>query len=295
LHVSWAGDVAFTDPARLVEIALPEAEIVVSVRANGEPVRNVAVAGRMLRDGAGGLQPLDVEATTGAGGEARLSGMLPGSWMISVFDETRKASARKRVVLADAKPARVELELVPAETISGTVREAYGAPVAGARVLCIVPVAEGPAQAAVVSSADDGTFELGSAGAARSTIPCSVTSYAGADAFRIAGGSPAVFALPARPASVQVLGLPPLPRKASLWLTSEDGRGIDVSPYLRSDESTASLVIPAVAPGRWRLVRAGSVAEWLMLTTGAARMLPAIAVIALEPGEQRTIDLRKQE
>jgi hypothetical protein len=292
-RMMWIGDVDFSDPALFIELTVPENEVVVAVRADGQPVRNATVTARLTRDAAAGMQTLDVIAVvTDANGEARLDGVLPGPWIVTATAENGDRRAEKRVIVGDRKSARVELELSPSASITGTVRQPYGAPVAGARIACLIPSAEGPAAPVVAWSADDGTFKVDGA---RGNALCSVTSLFGSDGYRVAAGASANLTLPAKPASLQVVSLPPVNRMATLWLVSEDGRLIDVSPYLRSSGTTATLDVAAIAPQRWKLVRVASVADWVALTGGSAALLAPLADVTLEAGQKKLVNLENRE
>jgi hypothetical protein len=293
LRVMWIGDVDFTDPVLPVELTAPEHQIVAVVRADSRPVRNVAVTARLQRDGSSGLQSLEtMPAMTGANGEADLEGILAGVWTVTALDEGGRL-AEKRVSVAGREPVRVELELAPSRSISGTVREAFGAPVSGARVACVIPSANGPAVVLETASAADGTFTIEGSGSVSSSALCSVTSFFGSDGYRVAAG-PATLMLPALPASLQVLSLPPINRMAALWLVSDDGRLIDVSPYVTSSGGTAVLRVPAVAPSHWKLVRVASLADWVTLTNGSASLLSPIVDVTLNPGDKKTVNLHKE-
>ena len=144
----------------------------------------------------------------------------------------------------------------------------------------------------VAFSGYDGSFELGDRVATRSTVPCGVTSFNGAQGYRVLAGEPARLVLPASPATLRVTSLPAIDRFSGLWLVSPDGRMVDVSPYVPRLPGPVALTIPAIAPEEWKLVRVSSPSEWMALTTGAGA-LAAIVDVTLTPDERKTVDLEK--
>lgn len=210
-----------------------------------------------------------LQTKTDRKGEARLDGILPGTWVVSARDEEGKGHAEKSVSVSDKEAACVDLELEGVVSLKGTVREAFGAPPPGARVACILPGADGLAHLVSASTSDDGTFSIDGKKISPSSVPCSVTSFSGAQGYRVTPGESADLILPAAPAELQVLSLPPVNRLSTLWLVSQDGRLVDVTAYIQRGSETAMLVIPAVAPDQWKLVRVSSLADWVALTSGA--------------------------
>ncbi|HET7435992.1 MAG TPA: carboxypeptidase-like regulatory domain-containing protein [Thermoanaerobaculia bacterium] len=285
--VHWLGDVELTDPSRPINLTLPGAEVVVAARMAEKPAANVTISASMLRDGAAGLQVIDAWGITDAAGELRLDGLLPGTWLIEATDETQHRHAAKRVVLTEAKPAHLEVDL-SSITISGAVRQPYGAPVGGARVSCVVPADGVPPRIAEAFTSDDGTFDLSADASMSRAALCAVTSFVGADAFRVAS-SPVTLSLPATPGTLEVNHLPPINRYESLWLLAPDGRLLDVTPFVLG----SSMTIPALAPNRWRLVRVRNLPDWLALTSGAP--LPAIVTALVEPGKRVSLDVVSSE
>jgi hypothetical protein len=288
----WIGEVPFTDPARPVEIAFPDTEIAVTVRAGKEPAAGVIVSAQSQRDAVEGMQSLQTGRQTDARGEARLEGLLPGPWVVSARGESPgDAYAEKNVLVEAGTTARVELELTAAAALTGTVREAFGAPVAGATVDCVLPAGNGTAQLVSADTGDDGTFSIGGNSATKSAVFCSVNSFAGSQGYRVTPGQPVELLLSAAPAGLRVLALPRVNRLSTLWLVSRDGRLVHVSSFIGDNGTSAVLEIPALAPEAWSLVRVSSLAEWTALANGGASTLPRIGSVSLEAGQRKTIDL----
>ncbi|HEX8407831.1 MAG TPA: carboxypeptidase-like regulatory domain-containing protein [Thermoanaerobaculia bacterium] len=294
--IVWIGEVPFTEPAQSVEIVLPEGEVVATVRSGGRPAANVPVYARAQRDASNGVQPLQIfPVSTNARGEARLSGLLPGPWVVFAEAEDGKRYAEKSVTVSTSEAARVELEVAGAPSIEGRVLEAFGAPVPAAAVACILSGADGLPHVANATTADDGTFRISGQTNPRAAVLCSVTAASGVQGYRVVAGEPADLLLPASPAALQVLSLPPLNRLTSLWLIARDGRLVDVSRYVHSSGTAATLTLSAVAAEPWKLVRVSSLAEWHALATGAGAMLPSLRDITLKPGERARIDLKESD
>lgn len=288
-RVVSAGDVAFHDPAQPVVIELPASEVVVVVREGDAPVPESFVAARGNRDSVKGMQSLRAGATTDRRGEARLR-LRPGSWTISASDGLGR-HARKQVAVSRDEPARVDLTLDSRSTLSGAVRELFGAPAAGATVECAIPDANGSAQLETATTADDGTFSI-EHDAGPSPVFCSVNSSFGAQGFRVAPGEMRELVLPERTGRLRIASLPRSNRMQMLWLIAKDGRLVNVSRYIRPGSETDSLEVPALAPDDWTLVRISSTTNLAALTRGAATALPTIATVSLGPGQTKSIDLR---
>lgn len=286
----WIGEVPFVDPSRLVEITFPDGEIVVAVRAGKQPAAGVLVTARSQREAVAGMQTLQTSKQTNEHGEARLEGMLSGPWVVSARREGHGGYAEKSVVVAAGSDVRLELDLVDAGALTGTVRETFGQPVAGAGVNCILVGRDGIAQLISARTGDDGTFEIGGNTVTTAPVLCSVNSFAGVQGYRVMPGQATELILPAGLAELRIQSLPPVNRLSSLWLVARDGRLVDVSGFMRPNGNTATLEIRALAPDEWRLVRVASLADWAALAGGASSSLRTLARVSLEPGQRKTID-----
>lgn len=285
----WIGEVPFVDPAKPIEIPFPDGEILVSVRAGKEPLEGVLVTARSQRDAVEGVQSLQTGKQTSERGEARLEGLLPGRWMISAA--TADAYAEKNVTITGETTQRIELDLASVPALTGTVRETFGAPVAGAEVECLLSDRGSLPRIIATTTSDDGRFSLTGVVSTHASLLCSVKSFAGVQGYRIVPGVAADLTLPAAVGELRVLSLPRLARLSSLWLVASDGRLINVSDFIHERGNDLALEIPALAPDRWALVRVASVTEWMTLTSGGASSLPALARVSLAPAERKIVDV----
>jgi hypothetical protein len=286
-QVLWVGNVAFTDPAVPVEIPLPRGVIVARLRADGRPLAGATVMARMPYQPTTDVPLVALPVKTGADGEARIEGLLPGPWVVFV---PQNGHAQKTVTVRNEEPVRVELEVTTGLTITGTLLETFGAPVPGAKVTCLLPGPDGVPSMRLAFTGDDGSFDIGER-VPRSTVLCSVTSFAGAQGYRVVAGEPARLVLPSNPATLRVTSLPELDRFSGLWLVSPDGRVIEVSPYVPRLPGPATLTIPALAPEAWKLVRVSSPLEWMTFARGGGA-LAGLADVTLTPDERKTVDLK---
>lgn len=281
------GNVAFLDPAQPVEIKLPQGVIVARVRAGGKPVAGAMVMARMRHQPSTEVPLVASPVKTGTDGEARIEGLLPGQWVFFVAED---AQSQKSVTVSGNEVESVELEVTGGSAITGRVMETFGAPVADAKVTCLLPGPDGLPYIRKAFTGHDGSFDVGDRVRARSTVLCSVTSFSGAQGYRVVAGEPANLVLPANPAALRVTSLPAMDRFSGLWLVSRDGRVIEVSPYVPRVSGGATLDVPALAPDAWKLVRVSTPSEWMALGM-VAGTLPGIVDVTLKPDERKTVDV----
>ncbi len=285
----WVGNTPFADPSQPVEIKLAQGVIVARLRAEGQPLAGAMVIARMQHQPTTDFPLTASPVKSGSDGEARIEGLLPGEWVVFV---SGKGQAQKRVTVSNTEVEYADLEVTSGLAITGSVMETFGAPVSGAKVTCLLPGPDGVPYMRVAFSGYDGSFELIDRVATRSTVSCGVTSFSGAQGYRVLAGEHATLVLPANPATLRVTSLPAIDRFSGLWLVSPDGRMIDVSPYLPRLPGPVAFTIPALAPEEWKLVRVSSPSEWMALTTGGGA-LAAIVDVTLRPDERKTMDLEK--
>jgi hypothetical protein len=223
---------------------------------------------------------------TGTDGQARIEGLLPGQWVVFV---PANGHAEKSVTVSDTEAVYVDLDVTKGLTITGTVMQTFGAPVSDAKVTCLLPGPDGVPYMRLAFTGNDGSFDLGARVASRSTVLCSVTSFSGAQGYRVIPGEHARLVLPANPATLRVNNLPAMDRFSGLWLVSRDGRLIEVSPYVPRLPDAGALTIPALAPEGWKLVRVSSPSEWMALTMRGGA-LAGIIDVTLKPDERKTVE-----
>jgi hypothetical protein len=283
----WVGNTSFSDPAQMVEVVLPTGSVVARVRADGQPVSDVMVMARMEHQPTTDVPLVALPVRTGADGQARIEGLLAGAWI--VFVPEGKYGEKRVTVSSDV--THVDLDLTEGLAVSGVVSDAAGAAVAGAKVTCLLPGPGGVPHLRVAFSQSDGSFDVGGRSPNRTMVLCSVTSFSGAQGYRVVPGEPARLVLSPSPASLTVSPLPPVDRFSSLWLMSSDRRLIDVSPYVARTPGDVSLIIPALAPEAWQLVRVTSPGDWLAIASGVG--LPTeVATVTLKPNERKIVKLQ---
>lgn len=284
----WAGNTPFADPALPVEVRLPQGVVVARLRAGGRPLAGATVMARMQHQPTTDVPLIALPVKSGAGGEARIEGLLPGQWVVFVSDG---GEGQKSVTVSGTEAVHADLEVTAGLAITGSVTQTFGAPVAGAKVTCLLPSPDGVPSMRVAFTRGDGWFDLEGRVASRATVLCSVTSFSGAQGYRVVAGQPARLVLPADSATLRVTSLPEMDRFSGLWLVSRDGRVIEVSPYVPRLPGAVPLTIPALAPEAWKLVRVSTPAEWMALAMGGGA-LTGIVDVTLKPDEQKTVDLK---
>lgn len=293
-----AGDVDFDDPSRPVEIALPAmATVVVHVRARGEAVPNVLVSTSLQN------APLEQVVASGqlaradAKGDARFEQLLPGHWVFAVRENESGRGGEKPLAVREGERAEVTIELDErAARIEGSVRYASGQPVPQARVACYsIGPANLPARSAAETAAD-GRFTIQLAAKPAGPVLCSVVAPSGEiDAFTPTPDRPVVVQLPAATARLRISDWGRQYNAEVFWLAAPDGRAISLSAIAEAlPRSGTSLELPALAAGRWKLIRLQSLSQWVALVGGQGTMLPG-AEVTLQEGETESVSIYGKE
>lgn len=289
MSISWVGGIAFTEPADPVDIALPVGAISVEVRRGGSPAAHVLDSAKQHLDSASGMQMIETfDVRTDANGATLLDSVLPGVWIITAEDPDRGLTATSAVNVG-VDIAHISLTLGESAPLRGTVREAIGAPVAGAMVRCVIPSPDGIAQVLSTTTADDGTFRFETT-ADGVSARCGVLSSIGTQAYRVIMRQDSDLVISQPSAELLVSSLPAVTRVTSLWLVATDGRLLDATPFVRTAGATVTLMIPSLAPDTYRLVRVESLRDWVALTTGGGTV-PTLAEFTLRPGEKHHVDV----
>jgi hypothetical protein len=286
------GEVDFSDPARRVEIVVPAGSVTARVRADGRPVAKVMVTATLRRDSRSGVLTLETERFTDSFGEAAFEGMLPGLWIFSVLEREGRA-AQKALSVHATEAVDVDLDLHRAAVVEGIVRQLGGEPLPRARVDCLLAGAAGMPAAVTANSNSEGKFVIELEAPAPPSILCSVIGPLGAvDAFKAAPGQPIDVRMPAATATLNIADWGARKSPEVFWLVAPDGRVISLSAVaVKIGRFGSPLTIPALAAGRWNLVRIESLPQWLALGSGMAGSLPTVAEITLSAGATETIHL----
>jgi len=289
-------EVPFEDPDEPVHLRVPEGRIAGWViDAAGEPVpeARVEVRSRQGLEDEKFVEARRSQPADPAGGFA-LEALTPGAWTLSARSGELESEPRVVELGPDERVESLELVLEPAGRVTGTVVDASGRPVAGAR-LRVTPRPGSPAELVpVVRTETDpmGRFEVSTAYSEHVANVEVVTPEGTGAAFR------------ARLEPEMVVQLPPMGGELRLELPCAD-RGtwtsgvrflVDAAgAYLplptlgsveRSSETPCRILrqIPGVGAGHWRLVQIRTAAEDFLLTTGQGNLLEALGEVASRPG-----------
>jgi hypothetical protein len=289
-----AGQVAFDDPARPVEIAIPAtAAVVAHVRSGEKPVPGVIVMASAMSSADEGVELRGYGHRTDAEGNWKFDNLVPGRWLFSVRDPETGRAAQKGVSLHESDTADVDLDLGKPPGIQGRIRDRAGTPVPDALVDCLVVGAAGVPQRVSARSDFDGEFTVGTF--TELTVPanCSVSTIGGiVDGFRAAAGNWVDLQLPAVTGTLQIADWAKRYSGDTFWLTAPDGRTISLAAVSQTAPRWgSSLRIDALAAGRWRVIRVGSIPQWNALAAGEFGSLTAVADVTLGAGTSETIQL----
>lgn len=292
------GDVAFTDPGRRIEIAVPAGgSVTVRVRRADRPVP-AAVVWISRRDTTGRVEQLTNRGgTTNDAGETSFEDLVPGAWTFSIRDTAERRGAENTVVVESGKKLVVDLDLTPTAAIEGTLRDLGGTPVPRARVECLFAGPGGSPDLATADSDAEGAFAIALIRPAPPSALCSVVGSMGTvDAFRATPGQRVQLSVRGAAGQLRIADWPRYRNPDALWLVAQDGRAIGMRTVsAKLGQFGAPLTIPALAAGVWRIVRVDSSPQWRALMNGMGWSLPAVAEITLRAGTTETMHLNEGE
>jgi hypothetical protein len=288
------GDVAFTDPSRRIEIAIPVGGTVTArVRLGDQPLaRTVVWVSR--RDDTGMVEQMTNRGgTTDLAGETRFDDLMPGLWTFSVRDQETRRGAEKTATVDGGASITIDLDLASAAAIQGTIRDLGGSPLPRARVECLFVGPTGNPDRASADSDSEGAFSIDLIAPPPPSALCSVIGPMGTvDAFKSIPGQPVEITVPGATAVLQLPDWSEHGNPAMVWLVAPDGRVISLNTVAMTIARFGSpLTIPALAAGRWKVVRVQSLPQWLALADGMGVSLPALADFTLRAGTTETIHL----
>ena len=287
------GDVDFTDPAKPIEIAIPRGSVIARVRDDGKPVPEAVVAATLLRDARGRVQTMETMRVADAFGEATFEGLIPGLWTFSVRQRGQGRGAKKSRTVQANEELEVDLDLDRAIAIEGTVLDMGGMPLPRARVDCVFVSNAGIPNTAGADADAEGKFTVEVDSLSAPPALCSVIGPMGAvDAFRATPGQHVNIAVPAATAALHIPDWGAHRNPNVFWLAAPDGRVISLSAVaVEIGRFGAPLEIPALATGRWNVVRIQSLSQWFALGNGLAASLPTVADVAMDSGSSKVIHL----
>jgi len=291
------GKIAFTDPSRRIEIAIPKSATVIARATAGDravPPRTIIGVSRRTETGL-----VDAMTTRGrftnAAGEATFEDLAAGVWEFSVHDKESGRRAEKSISVDAGERKTVELELTGAAVIEGTIRELGGTSLPRARVECLFIGPGGNPDRAGAVSDGEGHFAIDLIAPPPPSALCSVIGPVGSvDAARMTPGQRSDFTVSGATASLRIPNWGELHDPDRYWLVTPDGRPVSLSAVARLlGQSRRSLAIPALAAGRWKVVRVESLQQWLALANGLGAALPAEAEVSLRAGTDESIQLNR--
>jgi hypothetical protein len=285
------GDVDLTDPARPVEITLPRSRITVHVHGDGRPVARIEVRLRLPHDGVAGVETDERVQISDSSGDVTFEAVAPGVAIVAVRESQGGRAAQRVVAVEEGKDVDVRLDVGPVTSITGVVRDAGGRPVSEALLDCLVPLEAGAVHAVSTSTDSEGKFSIDLDGPVPSGALCSlIAPFGTVDAFKADPGEPVSLTLPASTGSLRITDWGSHSIPGIFWLAAPDGRVISLSAVAaRIGRPGATLTIPGLAAGKWRLVRINSLQQRLSLASGLAGSLPTGADVVIDPGVTRTI------
>ncbi len=289
------GKVNFTDPYRPVDITIPgRGRVTVRVRRGGDPPEGRTVVNATRRDESG---LVDMVATQGRftdpSGIAVFSDLAPGRWTFSVHDSSTQAESEKSVTVRADEEQTVQLELSDSDRIEGVVYAVDGSPLPRSTIDCLWIGAAGNPDRKAASSDWQGEFSINLAPPAPASALCGVIGADGTvGAARVIPGQHLSLTEPAVTGTLLLRGWSSGGNPDLLWLVAPDGRAVSVSAIAASLHTFGpDLTIPAMAAGRWSLVRLRGAGDWPTLATGFGAALRSDATVEIEPGEARTLQV----
>ncbi len=291
-NVSPIGDIAFTDPSRRIEIEMPRlASVTTRVRVGDQPAPHVMVRMSRRDDGGSVDRMTDRVRTTDLEGKTTFDDISSGLWTFTVKDAESGSGVEKSIAVEAGDDKTIDLDLDTEATIEGTIRGLGGSPLPHARVDCLFVGSTGnPDRASAVSNAE-GDFHVDLIPPAPPYALCGVIGPMGSvDAARMIPGQRSEVTVPGSTGTLRISNWTDRVRPDTSWLVAPDGRAVSLSTVADAlGQFGSTLTIPALAAGRWMLVRVESMPQWLTLANGLGASLPAVSEITIRSGITETI------
>ena len=288
------GEVDFTDPSRPVAIRIPETGIVtVRVRSEEKPAADVAVRAYQRDDG-GRVDYLSASGrSTSADGSVTFDDLVAGAWTFSVRDPATHRGAEKVATVRAGERVTLDLDLRAAATIEGVVHARGGAALPRSHVECLYLSPSGMPSTSAADANARGEFSVDLNDPPPATALCAAVTISGAvHAFDATPGETVDVRLPADTGALQVADWGERRPDETFWLAGPEGRVIKLATVAsRIGRFGLPLTIPALAVGRWKVVRVESAGQWLALGRGLGASLPAVAEVTVSRGATQVIQL----
>jgi hypothetical protein len=296
-NLNPVGKIAFVDPSRRIEIELPKlGSVTTRVTSGGRPVTERTRVDMSRRDESGRVDPLTQRARpTDATGEVIFDELSAGVWTFAVKAIEMRGGAERTVTLGPGENKTVDLDLEDLAAIRGTMRDLGGSALPRARVECLVTGPQGVPDRAGALSDTEGRYVIELIPPVQSPALCTVISPTGAvDAVRMVPGEEAAVTVPAATATLLIPDSGMAGGPEAYWLVAPDGRPVSLGAVAqRLGQTRAGLSVPALAAGRWRLVRIDSLQQRLALANGLGASLQSIAEVDLRAGGRETMEINK--
>jgi hypothetical protein len=184
----------------------------------------------------------------------------------------------------------VELVLAESSAIEGTVRDLGGMPLPRARIECIFIGRSGNFNRASTISDGEGAFSIPLFAPPATSVLCAVVSPTGSvDAFRTTPGERGNFTMGGATGTLRIAAWAQMRDRDDYWLVSPDGRPISLSTVATAFGQSRTMMIPALAAGRWKLIRVETLQQWLALGSGLGASISADAEFTVRTGATETI------
>jgi hypothetical protein len=226
------GDIAFTDPSRRIEIAIPKGSSVIARARIGDhpvPARTLITMSRRRETGL--VDRMTARGRfTNAAGEATFDDVASGGWTFSVQDDESGSAAEKSVSIESGENKTVNLELIESTALEGTIRDLGGMSLPRARVECLYVAATGNLIRAGAVSDAEGHFAIEVTAPPPPSALCSVVGPLGSvDAVRMTPGERVDFTVAAASATLRIADWGEVQNPDTYWLVAPDGRPVSVN------------------------------------------------------------------
>jgi len=290
------GEINFNDPSQSVELIVPTGAAVVTVMERGDPVSNATVTATLRRTTAyGTMSEAYQEAKTDSHGQARLSGLLDGRWLIEAEVPASGSRAEAALLIASrtTESAAIELNLQPPSSLKGTIQRASNSVVPSAAVDCLFIGPSGVPQTAHAESDAEGHFAIDLPSPPPPTLHCGVTTLAGEiAAFTLGPTNSADFLLPSETGSLLIPDFGPHATRERYWLVARDGRLFSLGwAQAKLSSYWSALALPRVQAGEWKIVNATTAEDWMRLATAGGNALQPVVELRLQAGKSITAHL----
>ena len=161
------------------------------------------------------------------------------------------------------------------------------------RVDCLyIPITAVPARSSAETDID-GNFVIDTYSKSPLPVQCGAVAPAGiVTAFKAIAGQHIDVQLPTMTATLRIKDWARFYNPETFWLVAADGAAVRIASVAEIVGRSGELLqIPAVAAGRWRVVRVQSIPQWVALAAGQSAALPTVADIELKPGAAETIQV----